>query len=319
MHTCTHTHRHRRSLTLCPGYLDAFYLTAPPSADVGAGGTGQLSWAQLEAQASAQPGFVRFTSPDLHVRAFSSTAILFKVCAAPWCVCARVLVLAAACTALRFWSDSHERTCHPPPHAAHDASPKQPSHTTPPQVAKQPGSGWQGAQDVLLRAAELWMRWYLAAAAAAGAGAGAAGAPGEQQQAAAATATTGAQPPGTTAAAEFVSDDPGVAARSWAWRRFPRRCVLRRSRCAAAGVCCALRVETMATSRLCVVSCLAACVLCPACKQAACVLCPACRDDGNKLRLSDCSARGLEAGGRMMQRVRARVCMCVFVCVCVCV
>jgi hypothetical protein len=33
----------------------------------------------LEARAASSPGFTRFTSPDLHVCAFSSTAILFKV------------------------------------------------------------------------------------------------------------------------------------------------------------------------------------------------------------------------------------------------
>ncbi len=59
---------------LHPAYLDRFYCSAPP-------GSPGSSWAQLEARAAATPGFQRFTSPSLHVRAFSATAILFYVSA----------------------------------------------------------------------------------------------------------------------------------------------------------------------------------------------------------------------------------------------
>lgn len=48
------------------------------SSSGGAGGGGGVSWSGVEAKAAGCPGFTRFTSPDLHVRAFSSTAILFK-------------------------------------------------------------------------------------------------------------------------------------------------------------------------------------------------------------------------------------------------
>lgn len=54
-----------------PHYLDRFYCSAPP----GAGS----SWMQLEQRAQQQQGFTRFTSPSLHVRACSATAILFNV------------------------------------------------------------------------------------------------------------------------------------------------------------------------------------------------------------------------------------------------
>jgi hypothetical protein len=62
------------SLTLSPAYLDHFYLKTPPNSSSGGG-----SWADVESRAAGCPGFTRFTSPDLHVRTFSSTAILYKV------------------------------------------------------------------------------------------------------------------------------------------------------------------------------------------------------------------------------------------------
>ncbi|WIA21326.1 hypothetical protein OEZ85_000553 [Tetradesmus obliquus] len=61
----------RLSLVCHPHYLDRFYCSAPP----GAGS----SWMQLEQRAQQQQGFTRFTSPSLHVRACSATAILFNV------------------------------------------------------------------------------------------------------------------------------------------------------------------------------------------------------------------------------------------------
>jgi len=51
---------------LHPAYLEHYYTTAP----AGAGS----SWMQLDAAAEGTPGFTRFTSPSLHVRAFSSSA-----------------------------------------------------------------------------------------------------------------------------------------------------------------------------------------------------------------------------------------------------
>lgn len=63
---------------LAPSYLDHFYLTPPP-------GGSSTSWADLEAHAASCPGFNRFTSPDMHVCAFSRTAILFKVNTAASC------------------------------------------------------------------------------------------------------------------------------------------------------------------------------------------------------------------------------------------
>lgn len=52
-------------------YLNRYYASPPPG--------GASSWAELEAAASALPGFVRFTSPSLDVRVFGACSILFNV------------------------------------------------------------------------------------------------------------------------------------------------------------------------------------------------------------------------------------------------
>ncbi|KAF6255359.1 hypothetical protein COO60DRAFT_1535876 [Scenedesmus sp. NREL 46B-D3] len=61
----------RLSLVCHPHYLDHFYCTAPPGA--------ASSWMELEHRVQQLPGFERFTSPSLHVRACSASAILFNV------------------------------------------------------------------------------------------------------------------------------------------------------------------------------------------------------------------------------------------------
>eukprot|EP00775_Hariotina_reticulata_P013391 gene13391-13518_t len=63
----------RLSLVMNPRYLEQYYTTAPPGQD--------KSWMQLDASAQASPGFTRFTSPSLHVRAFASSAILYNAAA----------------------------------------------------------------------------------------------------------------------------------------------------------------------------------------------------------------------------------------------
>eukprot|EP00882_Tetradesmus_deserticola_P005715 GHRQ01006017.1.p1 GENE.GHRQ01006017.1~~GHRQ01006017.1.p1 ORF type:complete len:341 (+),score=119.85 GHRQ01006017.1:153-1175(+) len=61
----------RLSLVCHPHYLDHLYCTAPPGAS--------SSWMELEKHAQQQPGFQRFTSSSLHVRACCASAILFNV------------------------------------------------------------------------------------------------------------------------------------------------------------------------------------------------------------------------------------------------
>lgn len=78
---------------LYPAYIDRYYASHPPVAEpqsttnASKGAVQQEqeqqqqlgSWAQLEAACGANALFQRFTSPSMHVRAFSSTAILFNV------------------------------------------------------------------------------------------------------------------------------------------------------------------------------------------------------------------------------------------------
>jgi hypothetical protein len=75
----------RVSLQLWPGYLDRYYCTAPPLSDAPSGGSAPPlpSWSALERACAGRPGFERFVSPNLHVRAFCATGVMFDVADGP--------------------------------------------------------------------------------------------------------------------------------------------------------------------------------------------------------------------------------------------
>ncbi|KAI8467052.1 MAG: hypothetical protein J3K34DRAFT_472042 [Monoraphidium minutum] len=191
----------RASLALYPAYVDRYYTSPPPACTAAAavtqtGGGGGGSWAALEAACAGSALFERFVSPSLHVRAFSSTAILFNVDSGPE---GRAAMLDAIEGAAAIWGGwlaadraaSLDALCGtPPPPPTHTAAPAPAC-----AAAAAAAAGLSVGHPALMAAATAAAAasgWLLAGAPAAAGGLGAA----------------------------LLAEAPALDA---GWRRFPRR------------------------------------------------------------------------------------------------